>query len=65
MPDAKLFCRCYYNYSDLELKVMKKWLIKELKYNKIKPSKLFCASTILMVKKLYVDPEDLRSYVNY
>ena len=47
------------------IKVMKKLLTKELKYNKIKPSKLSYASTILIAKKLHVDPENLRFYVNY
>ena len=65
MPDAKLFCYYYYNYSDLELKVMKKWLTKELKYNKIKPSKLSYTSAILIAKKFYVDPEDLYFHINY
>ena len=44
---------------------MRKQLTEELKYNKIRPSKLSCVSAILMVKKSYVDPEDLRPYVNY
>ena len=44
---------------------MKKQLTEELKCNKIRPSKLFYISTILIVKKFYAGPEDLRFYVNY
>ena len=44
---------------------MKKWLTEELKYNKIRSSKLFYISAILMAKKPHVGPEDLRPYINY
>ena len=44
---------------------MKKQLTKELKCNKIKPSKLSYASTVLMAEKPHVGPENLRSYINY
>ena len=59
MPDIKLFYYYYYNYSDLELKIMKKQLTKELKYNKIKPSKLPCTSAVLIIKKPHTDPKKL------
>ena len=65
MSNIKLPYCCYYNYSDLELKVMKKYLIEKLKYNKIKPSKLPCVSAVLMTKKPYVGPKNLCPYVNY
>ena len=44
---------------------MKKWLTEELKYNKIRPSKLPYTSAILIAEKFYAGPEDLHSYVNY
>ena len=44
---------------------MKKQLIKELKYNKIRPNKLSYISTILIAEKFYTGPKDLRPYVNY
>ena len=65
VPDAKLPRRRYYNYSDLELKVMRKWLTEELEYNKIRPSKLPCVSAVLMAKKPHAGPENLRPYINY
>ena len=65
MPNAKLFYHYYYNYSDLELKVLKKKLTKKLKYNKIRPSKLPHTSTILIVKKPHANLKNLRLYINY
>ena len=44
---------------------MRKQLTEELKYNKIRPSKLPYVSTILIAKKSHIGPEDLRPYVNY
>ena len=65
VPDAKLLCHHYYNYSNLELKVMRKWLTEKLKCNKIRPSKLPCASAILIAEKPHAGPEDLCFYINY
>ena len=49
----------------MELKVIKKQLTKELKYNKIKPSKLPYTSAILIIKKSHTGSKDLRFYINY
>ena len=65
MPNTKLFSCRYYNYSNLELKVIKKQVTEKLKYNKIKSNKLSYASAVLIAKKFYVDSENLRPYVNY
>ena len=55
----------YYNYSDLELKVIKNKLTEKLKCNKIRSSKLPYVSAVLIAEKPYAGPENLRSCVNY